>query len=159
MHTSHQLTLRIDRWAQKRALRYPERNPKTFMILLMSAVSVAPTALGLQPMPPSMQEVPELLARGSVAAFAFGCLMCVVGIGWPKRDVGLAFEVAGCIILAVGCLGYSAALWIATVMSSRALVFGLVFGLALGSLARAGQIGLYVRGRRLNSGESTKASP
>jgi hypothetical protein len=140
----------IDAWSLRRARYAPERNPKIVAILACIGINLAPTALGLQPVPTSLQEF-AIYGQLSTGASAIGCFMCVAGQVVPRRwrDTGLAIEMGGTIFLAVGMLFYSVALFLFFDQSQRAYAFGASFGIGVGSLLRSGQIGLYVRGRRL----------
>jgi hypothetical protein len=84
--------------------------------------------------------------------------MCVAGLVMPGRwrDVGLAIEIAGCVFLSAGMLFYAGALFQYTAAAQRAYAFGASFGIGLGSLLRAAQIALYVRGRRLADKEPAR---
>lgn len=141
---------RLDEWALRRAKYPPERNPKIVAILACIGFNLLPTAIGLQPVPSSLQEF-AMYGQVSTAASVLGCFMCVLGQLIPRRwrDKGLAVEVAGTIFLAFGMLFYSVALFQFFDQSQRAYAFGASFGIGVGSLLRSGQIGLYVRGRRL----------
>jgi hypothetical protein len=149
-HLLSRLRQFIDNWAVSKANTKPERNPKIIAILICIGINLIPTAIGVQPLPGSLAGYAHLgqLATGSSA---LGCFMCVFGLVTPSRwrDNGLAVEISGCILLAVGMLSYAGALYEATTAAQRAYAFGSAFGIGIGSLLRACQIGLYVRGRRL----------
>lgn len=140
----------LDAWSLRRARYAPERNPKMIAILACIGLNLVPTALGLQAVPPSLQAF-ALYGQISTASSALGCFMCTAGQLIPRRwrDKGLAVEISGTIFLAVGMLFYSVALALYVDQSQRAYAFGASFGIGFGSLLRAGQIGLYVRGRRI----------
>ena len=148
----------IDRWALQRATQRPERNPKIVAILTVTGMNLTPTALGLQPLPNSMSNAPDSLGQFAVAFAVLGCFGCVAGLMMPSRwrDQGLDIEIAGTILLAWGFLFYAGALWEFTQPEDRAYAFGVAFGIGIGSLLRAGQIGLYVRGRRLADKEPAR---
>jgi hypothetical protein len=140
----------IDQWAIRRAGSKPERNPKIIAILTCIGLNLLPTAIGAQPLPGSLQAY-AALGQLATGASALGCFMCVFGLVMPPRwrDVGLAVEIGGCVLLAVGFLSYAGALQQSTTAAQSAYAFGASFGIGIGSLLRAGQIALYVRGRRL----------
>lgn len=144
----HQLTARVDGWAASHSSHPPERNPKVLVLLIVLAFSLAPTALGIQ----RMEGSPPITYSQQIAGgcIVLGCLLCVLGLLWPRRrsDTGISIEIAGCIILGVGCLALAAVLGEQQLTPLRV---ALTLGLGLGCFARAAQIALYVRGRRLNS--------
>lgn len=149
----------VDAWAYRQSDHRPERNPKVIALLLAVGLNVLPTALGTQPLPGSLQGTPSLIGQGSSAFVAVGCLLCVIGLLIPRRDRGLGIEIAGCLILGMGMLFYAGALYDLP-PSQRAYAFGLSFGLSVGCFLRAGQIALYVRGRKLRADEeSDKGAP
>jgi hypothetical protein len=140
----------VDQWAVRRAGSKPERNPKIVAILVCIGINLIPTAIGVQPLPGSLTGYAHL-GQLATASASLGCFMCVFGLVMPSRwrDNGLAVEIGGCVLLAIGMLAYAGALYEATTPSQRAYAFGSAFGIGVGSLLRAGQIALYVRGRRL----------
>jgi hypothetical protein len=141
---------RVDAWSIRHAEHPPERNPKVIALLVALGVNVLPVATGATPLPGSLQDTPTWLAQGSAIFVAAGCLLCIVGLVLPKRDRGIPIEIAGTLFLGSGLFFYAFAL-LALPAGQRAYVFGLTIGLAVGSLLRAGQIILYVRGRRLRT--------
>lgn len=147
----------IDGWALRRVGSKPERNPKIIAILTCIGINLLPTAIGVRPLPGSLAAYASLgqLATGGSA---LGCFMCVFGLVMPSRwrDVGLAVEIGGCILLAIGFLAYAGALQQSTTAAQSAYAFGASFGIGIGSLLRAGQIALYVRGRRLADKEPAR---
>lgn len=148
---------RWDVWALRRATRTPERNPKLFFLMIAVGAWSLPTAVGLQPIPGSLNEYPGPIGMGASAAICLGAWLCATGHAWPgHRDFRISIERAGCIILGVGCTFYSNALWQAATVNNRAIVVGLTIGLAAGCVARAIQIGLYIRGRTIVSRETHK---
>jgi hypothetical protein len=159
-HPSHLLSrLRrfIDQWAIRRAGTKPERNPKIIAILACIGLNLLPTAIGAQPLPGSLQAYGSL-GQVATGASALGCFMCVFGLVTPRRwrDIGLAVEIGGCMLLAIGFLSYAGALQQSTTAAQSAYAFGASFGIGTGSLLRAGQIALYVRGRRLADKEPAR---
>lgn len=147
----------VDRWSLRRARFRPERNPKIIAILFCIAINLAPTALGIQPLPGSLDNAPSYLGTVATAFSALGCLMCVIGQLIPKlRDLGIAIELAGCVFLAAGMLFYAGSLWLYITPAQRSFAFGQSFGIGIGAILRVGQIALYVRGRRLAEKEHGK---
>lgn len=144
----HRLAAKVDGWAAAHSGHPPERNPKVLVLLIVLAVSLAPTALGIQ----RMEGRPPISYSQQVAGacIVLGCLLCVFGLLWPRRrsDTGISIEIAGCIILGVGCLALAVVLGHDQLTPLRV---ALTLGLGIGCFARAVQIALYVRGRRLNS--------
>lgn len=146
------MLLRIDRYALSRIRRPPERNPKLFCILVALGGHVLPAALGLQPLPGSLEQTgPTVLAQGSSALVVLGAWLCAGSMLWPRRDTGIAIEFAGATLLALGLSVYSYALAEHQTIANSAYVQGFTIGLVFGCAARAAQIGLYVRGRKLHT--------
>lgn len=158
----------IDRWASAHSHHPPERNPKVIAMLIVLGSYVLPTAIGVQPLPGSLASVngaDNMFGQFASGAVTVGCALNVLGLLWPgktirstygdvtvrSRDTGIAVELAGAMILGVGLVLYSAALWSYADPANRAFAFGLSSGLGIGCFLRAAQIGLYIRGRALNS--------
>lgn len=120
-------------------------------------MNLVPTALGLQPLPGSLDKA-AVFGQIATGFAVIGCFMCVFGLLTPAkwRDIGISVEWAGTIFLAAGFAFYAVALYQHTVPSQRAYAFGASFGISLGSILRAGQIGLYVRGRKLADEEPAR---
>ena len=126
--------------------------PRSFVILwlvVVLALRLLPTAVGLQPLPASLQSAPYWLARGATIALTVGCLVTATGLVWPRRSTGLGLEVAGYIITSWASAFYGVALAFATPPASSAWASGLTFGLAAGCLAQAIVIGRYARANRI----------
>ena len=133
----------VDRWAERHADRPPERNPKVIAFLVSLAYNLIPTSAGLG------GTLPTPAQQFAATFVVIGCIGCVVGLLLPNRirlDTGVVIEIGGVIILGLGCLMLAAAIGEAGLTPLRAAV---TVGLGVGSILRAIQLGLYVRGRRL----------
>lgn len=146
------------RLARMASLEVPGRSFVVLWIMLVLALRLAPTAVGLQPLPASLQTAPHWLARGGTIGLCIGCAVTATGVVWPRRRTGLGFEAAGYIMTAWASLFYGAALALGTPPSSSAWASGLTFGLAAGCIAQTVVIWLYVRGQKARErlGESPR---
>lgn len=151
MRTPRRATVveQVDRWSVRHSDHRPERNPKTMAFLAGATYNAGPVATGLYALP-GFPGTPTLYTQISAAGVALGCLLCLLGLLWPKRDIGLGIEIAGCIILGVGASFYSQIVGIVPSQTVLAIAIG------VGALLRAAQIALYIHGRRLRAEQETR---
>lgn len=127
-------------------MRPPERNPFEFCLCLILAFSIWKVALGIDPLPNSLAESPDLFGRGSAAALLLGSVLVVVGFVWRDRFSGLLVEAVACLFLGVGSVCYGTALGFASDWASNAAIaIGLTYGLAAGGVARYVQVTRFLR--------------
>lgn len=127
-------------------MRVPERNPLEFVLAAIVVLSVWQAALGLVPLPGSLQSAPDRFGQTAAAAILIGSVGVTAGLLWRNRDDGLIVEQFGCILLAAGCLFYGTALGVASDWNVNVrLVMGMTIGIGAGFAARVAQIQRYVR--------------
>lgn len=85
-----------------------ERNALAVCLLGVFAVSVAPSALFLAPLPPSLASV-QILGHVVSAILLIGCLGCLWGMFRRDHDNALLTEQGFVMVLAAGMLGYALA--------------------------------------------------
>lgn len=128
----------------------PVRNPLEFCLVVVLAASVAPAALGPEPLPPSLTDAfPRYVAQASATLLFLGCVGVAVGILWRHRDMGIVIQQSAMVLVATSLATYGVAVGAATGWSSQgAYAVGLSLGLAVGFAARIMQFQLWTRRRR-----------
>lgn len=80
---------------------------KAFLFVLWT-----PTALGLVPLPGSLENTPGIYGQTAAVSVAFGCFVSLVGLCWPReRLTGLTLEQVGLVAIGGGCMLYLVALF------------------------------------------------
>lgn len=136
-------------------------------------VSSAPTALGLQRLPSSLENSPEPFGQAAASTLALGCALSLLGILRRDRDKGLPVQRAGLILVAVGGLLYALALGVSVDLFALlwyrewgmawhafaliAIAFGMSLGIGAGAVARRRQLGHYVHRRTVEADEDRAA--
>lgn len=122
------------------------RDPRAVVLFAAIAISSVGTAIGMVPLPGSLQHGPDLFGQTAALALCFGSALAVVGITIRDRMDGLVFEQTGHLIAGAGCLLYAVALFTSgeypPPSSARLYVFGhllplssdavLAFGMSVG---------------------------
>lgn len=125
-----------------------ERNAMELALYVMVALVTAPTALGFQPLPASLENGPALFGRASVVAMWIGCLGCLLGMFWRDLDDGITIQEIALACLALGTHFYAAALILAGAPFATWAI-AVAFSLAIGQGAawRFGQLWFRMRRR------------
>lgn len=89
------------------------RDPRAFVQFLTIAVSSVGTAMGMVPLPGSLQHGPDLFGQTAAIALCFGAVLSCVGMLLRDRMDGLVIEQTGHLIAGVGCTLYAIALFTA----------------------------------------------
>lgn len=143
------LRRRLDRYAAK--VPIPQRHPFVLWALLFVCALTAPTAMGLLPLPGSLERLPALVGQFGAAAIFIGSLSVVIGQVMRNRLRGIAIEGGGLLLMMIGSGLYAYALFHSTAAAARALALAHAGGFAVGCFAYLIWIALYLRGRHLRS--------
>lgn len=111
------------------------RNEMEVALLAVMAASSTGTALGVVPLPGSLEDTPSIFGQTAAIVLWLGCLVGLFGIGWANRLDGLVIEQVGLLAVALGSGMYALAL---TLGGSRWSDIALAFGMSLGVCVAAG---------------------
>lgn len=128
----------------------PARNPVEFCFALIMALAVFPIAIGSVPLPNSLQEsLADNLGQASSVLLVAGCIGVVLGILWPRRELGVVIQLSAMWLVFPGLALYGTALGVAVDWQSQgAYAMGTSYGLAFGFSLRIGQFQLWIRRRK-----------
>lgn len=125
------------------------RRPTAITLKTFLLICWAPTALGLVPLPGSLERGPGVFGQTSAAATLLGCTVSLVGLLWfGRKSNGLYLEQAGLVMIFIGCGMYAIALTGVPRFSDALFAFGLSGGFAIAALTQCIFIGRYRRDRR-----------
>lgn len=122
------------------------RNEMEVALLAVMAASSTGTALGIVPLPGSLEDAPSVFGQTAAIVLWMGCLVGLFGIGWANRLDGLVIEQVGLLAAALGSGMYALALmttggqW-----SDIALATGMSLGVSVAAGARHWRIYRYRR--------------
>lgn len=131
-----------------------DRRPAALALKTMLLIFSTPTALGVVPLPGSLQATPGIYGQTAAAGIWFGCLISIGGILWGlKFDHlnGLVIEQTGLVFIPVGCALYSIALLGVERPSQALLAFAMSVGVAAFAVVQYLSIRRY-RNKRLGGG-------
>lgn len=109
-----------------------DRRPAAVALKSMLLISSTAPALGLVPLPGSLQDTPGIYGQTAAGGIWLGCLISIVGIlwGWRRDHLdGLVIEQVGLAFIGVGCLLYGVALTTVDHPSEAAIAIGLCVGI------------------------------
>lgn len=125
------------------------RRPTAITLKAFLLLATTPTALGLVPLPGSLETGPNIFGQTTAAVAWLGCLVSLVGLLWRgRKSDSLYIEQAGLTLISVGYGLYAVALCGVSRFSDAALAFGLSAGLALACVVQNWFIGRFRRQRR-----------
>ncbi len=124
----------------------PERNPLTIALMVVTTFRLAVLAFQQAPLPGSLQAANDL-GQVSATVLWLGALATTLGLLWPSRRYGLGIEFLGVMWFAAGLAFWGFAVLYASSEDHARIAATLAFGIAIGCLARAAQIYLFVRHR------------
>jgi hypothetical protein len=88
------------------------RRPTAITYKALIGLMWMPTALGLVPLPGSLENTPGIYGQTCAAAVVIGCIISLVGLVWPRsRLTGLTVEQVGLVSIGGGCTLYFVALF------------------------------------------------
>jgi hypothetical protein len=123
----------------------PERNPLEFVFFAVIAGANLPIALGIQPLPNSLERTPDLFGQSAAACFVFGAAMCVLGLAWPNKNNRLVIEQVGLVFAGFGLLCYGFAIANTSTWTQARIAASLSWGVSAGTGARYAQIAWFFR--------------
>jgi hypothetical protein len=155
-----------------------DRNAMEFSIFIVLAAASVRTALGLEPLPGSLNASPGIFGQLCAIGICLGSVIAVVGLCWKSYDDGLLIEQFGLAIVGFACLFYGIALFISqqplppgapplvpgdrdwmlsksVAITTGAFPFGMALGIFAGSVWRYIQIQRYVTLRKREAHEVT----
>jgi hypothetical protein len=109
-----------------------DRRPAAVALKSMMLISSTPSALGLVPLPGSLQDTPGVYGQTAAVAICLGSLISIFGIlwGWRRNHLdGLVIEQVGLVFIATGCILYGVALTGVEQPLEAMLAIGLCAGL------------------------------
>lgn len=116
-------------------------------------IATTPAALGLVPLPGSLEKGPGIFGQTTAVIAVVGCLVSLIGLLWRgRKSDSLYIEQAGLTMLTIGYGLYAVALTGVERFSDALMAFGLAGGLALACLVQNVYIGRFRKERR--DGES-----
>lgn len=111
------------------------RNEMEVALLAVMAASSTGTAIGLIPLPGSLEDGPSVFGQTAAVTLWAGCLIGLLGIAWRDRLDGLVIEQLGMVGVTVGGILYAVALITAAGPWTNAI---LAIGMSLGVAVAAG---------------------
>lgn len=126
-----------------------DRRPTAVALKGFLLLATTPSALGLVPLPGSLEDGPGIFGQTAAIAAWLGCLVSLIGLLWRgRKSNGLYIEQAGLTMISVGYGMYAVALLGVAQFSSAAFAFALSGGLAVACVVQNWNIRRFRRRRR-----------
>lgn len=122
------------------------RYPYEVYLLVFSAVSSLPSAVGIQDSPNSISsQLSSFESRVWSISLLAGAIIALAGIFWPTKNAksqitGLTLEQVGLVLCGFAALIYAFAIFMSVPMATAAVPLGLILGFAFASFAQANMI-------------------
>lgn len=125
------------------------RRPTAIALKGFLLLATTPVALGLVPLPGSLEAGPGVFGQTAAVTAWLGCLVSLIGLLWRGRlSTSLYIEQAGLTMISVGYALYAVALFTVPKFPDALMAFGLSGGLACAGAVQNWFISRYRKERR-----------